>query len=151
MLDSAAHRFDISATPASDLQETLTILVVSGNLERRREVSNILEALCVDVIPCSTLGQAAQLLALQRPHLIFCDEQLPDGGYADVLELKLSGNHLPPIVVLTRNWEWEFYINATQRGAFDVIRSPWCPTDIELSFIRGIREEKQHRIAATAR
>jgi DNA-binding NtrC family response regulator len=151
MLESATHRFETSTTPASDLQETLTILVVSGNLERRREVSKILEALCVEVIPCSTLAQATQLLAFQRPQLIFCEEQLPDGSYADVLEWKLPGNHLPPIVVLTRNGEWEFYINATQRGAFDVIRSPWCPTDIELSFIRGIREERHHRIAATAR
>jgi DNA-binding NtrC family response regulator len=122
-------------------------LVVSANLESRREVCKILEALCVQVIPCCSLAQAAQVLSLLRPNLVFCDEQLPDGSYADVLEWKHSASPLPPVVVLTRNGEWEFYINATQRGAFDVIRSPWCPTDIELSFIRGIREGK-YRVAA---
>jgi hypothetical protein len=34
-------------------------------------------------------------------------------------------------------------MDATRRGAFDVIRSPWCPTDIELSILRAAREEKQ--------
>jgi DNA-binding NtrC family response regulator len=148
--ESAAHRFEISTTYEPVLQEQLTILVVSAILESRRQVSNILEALSVQVIPCSTVAQTEQLLSHQRPSLIFCDERLPDGGYADVLELKLPGKLLPPIVVLTRNGEWELYMDATLRGAFDVIRSPWCPTDIELSLIRGVRETR-HKIAATMR
>jgi DNA-binding NtrC family response regulator len=146
MRENATHRFEISTTYESGLQDELTILVVSANLESRRTVSNILEALCVSVIPCSTLAQTEQVLLLQRPSLIFCDERLPDGGYADLLELKLPGGITPPIVVLTRNGEWELYMDATRRGAFDVIRSPWCPTDIELSFIRAVREER-HKIS----
>jgi DNA-binding NtrC family response regulator len=148
--EDAGHRFEISASYESGLQAQLTILVVSANLESRRAVSRILEALSVQVIPCSTLDQAKQVLSLQRPNLIFCDERLPDGDYADLLELKLPGRISPPIVVLTRNGEWELYMDATRRGAFDVIRSPWCPTDIELSVIRGVREEK-HEVAATIR
>ncbi len=146
MRENAAHRFEISTTYESGLQDELTILVVSANLESRRTVSNILEALSVNVIPCSTLAQTEQVLLLQSPSLIFCDERLPDGGYADLLELKLPGGITPPIVVLTRNGEWELYMDATRRGAFDVIRSPWCPTDIELSFIRAVREER-HKIS----
>jgi DNA-binding NtrC family response regulator len=125
-------------------------MVVSANLESRRAVSKILEALSVYVIPCSTLAQTEEVLSLQRPNLIFCDERLPDGGYENLLALKFSGDIPPPIVVLTRNGEWELYRDATRRGAFDVIRSPWCPTDIELSVIRGVREEK-YKVAATIR
>jgi DNA-binding NtrC family response regulator len=146
MRENVAHRFEISTTYESGLQDELTILVVSANLESRRTVSNILEAISVNVVPCSTLAQTEQVLLLQRPSLIFCDERLPDGGYADLLEMKLPGRTQPPIVVLTRNGEWELYMDATRRGAFDVIRSPWCPTDIELSFIRAVREER-HKIA----
>jgi DNA-binding NtrC family response regulator len=149
MGQNADHGFEISTT-RSGLHEQPTILVVSANLESRREVSRILEALSVQVIPCSTLAQAEQVLSLQYPNLIFCDERLPDGGYTDLLELKLVSRILPPIVVLTRNGEWELYMDATRRGAFDVIRGPWCPTDIELSVIRGVREEK-HKIATAIR
>jgi DNA-binding NtrC family response regulator len=146
---NADHGFEISTTK-SELQGQPTILVVSANLESRREVSKTLEALSVHVITCSTLAQAEQVLSLQRPNLIFCDERLPDGGYADLLDLKPASRISPPIVVLTRNGEWDLYMDATRRGAFDVIRSPWCPTDIELSVIRGVREEK-HKIAAAIR
>jgi DNA-binding NtrC family response regulator len=150
MLEGTAHRFEISTTYEFGLQDQLTVLVVSANLESRRAVSRVLEALFVQVIPCSTLAQIEQVLSLQRPNLIFCDERLPDGDYADLLALKLPGRIPPPIVVLTRNGEWELYMDATRRGAFDVIRSPWRPTDIELSLIRGVRKEK-YKIAATAR
>jgi DNA-binding NtrC family response regulator len=146
----AGHRFEISTHFESELQDQLTILVVSANLESRRAVSKTLEALSVYVIACSTLAQTKQVLSLQHPNLVFCDERLPDGGYADLLELKLPGHIPPPIVVLTRNGEWELYMDATRRGAFDVIRSPWCPTDVELSFIRGVREG-MHKKAATIR
>lgn len=142
MRESAAHRSEISTTYESELQNQLTIVVVSANLESRRAVTKVLEALSVHVIPCSTLAQTEQVLSFQRPNLIFCDEQLPDGGYADLLELKIVGRIPPPVVVLTRNGEWGLYMDATQRGAFDVIRCPWCPTDIELSLIRGVREER---------
>jgi DNA-binding NtrC family response regulator len=149
MRENANHGFEV-ATTKSGLEEQPTILVVSANLESRREVSKILESLSAHVIPCSTLAQAEQELSLQRPNLTFCDERLPDGGYADLLHLKPANRISPPIVVLTRNGEWELYMDATRRGAFDVIRSPWCPTDIELSVIRGVREEK-HKIAAAIR
>jgi DNA-binding NtrC family response regulator len=82
--------------------------------------------------------------------MIFSDERLPDGDYVDLMEWRLPGRMPPPIVVLARSGEWELYVDATRRGAFDVIRSPWCPTDIELSLIRGVREGK-HKIAATIR
>lgn len=138
----AGHNPERSTPYETRMQDELTVLVVSADLESRRSVTKTLEALSVHVIPCSTLNQAEQVLSLQRPHLIFCNERLPDGGYADLLELKDPDRIPPPIIVLTRNGEWELYMDATRRGAFDVIRSPWCPTDIELSLIRGAREER---------
>lgn len=142
MLTSAGHNPERSTPYETGIHDALTVLVVSADLEGRRSVTRTLEALSVQVIPCSTLSQAEQVLSLQRPHLIFCDERLPDGGYADLLDLKDPGRIPPPIVVLARNGEWELYMDATRRGAFDVIRSPWCPTDIELSLIRGARQER---------
>jgi DNA-binding NtrC family response regulator len=138
----ADHNPERSTPYETRMQDELTVLVISADLASRRSVTKTLEALSVHVIPCSTLNQAEQVLSLQRPHLIFCDERLPDGGYADLLELKDPDRMQPPIIVLTRNGEWELYMDATRRGAFDVIRSPWCPTDIELSLIRGAREER---------
>jgi DNA-binding NtrC family response regulator len=142
MQSCTGHNPERSTPYETGMQDAPTVLVVSADLESRRSVTKTLEALSVYVISCSTLNQAEQVLSLQSPRLIFCDERLPDGGYADLLELKEPSKIPPPIVVLTRNGEWELYMDATRRGAFDVIRSPWCPTDIELSLIRGVREER---------
>jgi len=128
----------------SDVQTAFTVLLISASFETRRIISKVLEALSVQVVSGSTLLQARQALSVQRPNLIFCDERLADGSYADVLTMDYDGRIPPPLVVLTRTGEWEFYMDATRRGAFDVIRSPWCPTDIELSLIRAAREEKQN-------
>jgi DNA-binding NtrC family response regulator len=138
----AGHKSQRSTPYETRIEDALTVLVVSADLESRRSVCKILEALYVHVIACSTLGQARQVLSLQRPNLIFCDERLPDGGYVDLLGSKDPDRIPPPTVVLTRDGDWGLYMDATRRGAFDVIRSPWCPTDIELSLIRGAREER---------
>ena len=138
---SSGHSFD-QATIYDRQTREFRVLLVSANLESRRAVSRILEELGVIVIPCSSLEQAEQALSLQRPHLVFCEERLPDGDYSNLLEMKSPEGTQPLVVVLTRNGEWELYMDATRRGAFDVIRSPWCPTDIELSVIRAAREKK---------
>lgn len=135
--------FEAPAPYRTELQPEFQVLLISGNLETRRAISKVLEALFIQVVSCSMLSHAREALSLQRPNLIFCDERLSDGGYEDFLDLDYEGRVAPPVVVLTRTGEWELYMEATRRGAFDVIRSPWCPTDIELSIIRAAREEKQ--------
>ena len=124
--------------------DKLTVLLISADLEGRRSVNRILESLSVNTVACSLLSEAQQALSVQRPHLIFCDERLPDGSYIDLLEWKWLDQVSPPIVVLTRTGEWELYMDATRKGAFDVIRSPWHPTDIELSLLRAARAEKHN-------
>jgi DNA-binding NtrC family response regulator len=136
--------FESSTRYQTGVQVEFKVLLISPNLESRRTISKVIEELAIQVISCSTLSQARQALELQRPNLIFCDERLPDGGYVDLLDLDYQDRIHPPVVVLTRTGEWDLYMEATRRGAFDVIRSPWCPTDIKLSLIRAAREEKQN-------
>jgi two-component system NtrC family response regulator len=134
--------FDRSAVCEMGMQDEFKVLVVSDNLEHRRPMNKILEALSIDFTCCSNLGQTEEVLTLQRPNLIFCEERLPDGGYADLLDRSAS---IPgEIVVLTRTGDWDLYVEATRRGAFDVIRSPWCSTDIELIVIRAVREHRHN-------
>jgi DNA-binding NtrC family response regulator len=142
MPTSVGRIFDQVTPRETGMQEEFKVLIVSDNLEHRRPINRILEALSIDVTCCSTVAQTEQVLALQRPKLIFCEERLPDGGYADILNrsARISGE----TVVLTRTGDWDLYIEATRRGAFDVIRSPWCSTDIELIVIRASREQKQY-------
>jgi DNA-binding NtrC family response regulator len=145
------HVFEKPLTHQSGMQDEVSILVVSADLESRRTVNKIIEELSMQIISCSTLKQAEQVLSFGRPNLIFCDERLPDGSYLDLLQPQHSGRVAPPVVVLTRTGEWDLYVDATRRGAFDVLRSPWCPTDFELCVIRAVREEKYNISKTTTR
>jgi DNA-binding NtrC family response regulator len=138
-----SYAFENPLTHPATTLDHFTALVVSADLESRRAVTKILDALSIQTTSCSTLAQAQEALSRQPLNLIFCDERLPDGAYTDLLEVNHTRTIAPPLVVLTRTGEWELYMDATRHGAFDVIRSPWCPTNIELSVIRALKEEKQ--------
>jgi DNA-binding NtrC family response regulator len=132
----------------SGLKTGFEALVVSANLEHRQTIIRNLESLSIGVVSCSTLSQAEEALSKLPPELIFCDEELPDGAYSDLLKEKASGRKTPHVIVMTRTGEWDLYMEATRRGAFDVIRSPWHPTDIEMTVIRAAHETDQRAFAA---
>ena len=118
-------------------------LLVSPHMEVRRPLLRTLEALSVDVIVCSTRAQAEEVLSRQAVEIVFCDEHLPDGSYCDLIHSSGLDHGIPCVVVTTRNGEWELYFEATGKGAFDVIRSPWYATDVELAVIRALRGQDQ--------
>jgi DNA-binding NtrC family response regulator len=107
-------------------------------MEVRRSLLRTLEALSTDVVVCVTRAQAEEVLSTQTVEIVFCDEHLPDGSYCDLIR---CGHRIPRVVVTTRTGEWELYFEAVTKGAFDVIRSPWYATDVELAVIRALREE----------
>jgi DNA-binding NtrC family response regulator len=122
------------------LQRTRALLV-SPDMEVRRPLLRTLEALSADVIVCSTRAQAEEVLSTQTVEIVFCDEHLPDGSYCDLIHSFDSDRRIPRVVVTTRTGEWELYFQATTKGAFDVIRSPWYATDVEMAVIRALREQ----------
>jgi len=122
-------------------QEQARVLVLSPHFEVRQRLHRTLEALPADVIACSTLAQAVEVLSRQSVDLVFCDEHLTEGSYGDLIDSNYSGRKFPRVVVVTGTGEWELYFDAVGDGAFDVVRSPWHATDVEMIVIRAMREE----------
>lgn len=116
-------------------------LLVTPDMEVRRPLLRSLETLSADVIVCSTRAQGEEVLSTQTIEIVFCDEHLPDGSYCDLIRSFDSDHRIPRVVVTTRTGEWELYFEATTKGAFDVIRSPWYRTDVEMAVSRARREQ----------
>jgi DNA-binding NtrC family response regulator len=133
-------------TTTSDGQQHRVILLVSGRLDHRRNLQRVFEGLNLDVLVCSNLAQAREVLSHRTPALVFCDECLPDGTYRDFLALRKTGLRIPQVVVTIVNGEWEHYLEVIRRGGFDAIRCPFTPTDVELALIHAMRAE-EHRAA----
>ena len=126
------------------------VLIVSPNMEVRRSLLRTLEALSTDVVVCVTRAQAEEVLSTQTVEIVFCDEHLPDGSYCDLIRPSHCDHRIPRVVVTTRTGEWELYFEAVTKGAFDVIRSPWYATDVELAVIRALREDQPAASRAVA-
>jgi DNA-binding NtrC family response regulator len=125
------------------LQRQIRVLIVSPLVEVRRPLLQALEKLSTDVLVCSTLAQAEEVLLRKAVEVVFCDEHLADGSYQDLIHAEHFDHRVPRVVVTTLTGDWELYFLAVARGAFDVIRSPWHATDVEMVVIRALRDKQQ--------
>jgi DNA-binding NtrC family response regulator len=125
------------------MQGQWDVLVASSDIEHRRLLVKILDALNLNVISCGALREAADVLSRQGVDLVFCDEQLPDGSYRDLLAPRRSVRRTPRLVVTIRTGEWEEYLEAMRLGAFDAVRRPLHPTDIEMVVLRAMHGEER--------
>ena len=132
------------------MPQQFEILIVSPSMEDRKVLMHVLHNLSTNVISCSTLREAEEVLCHQPIDLVFCDQHLPDGTYHHVLALRRVEGKMPRLVVTTRVGGWEEYAEATRLGAFDVIPCPLRPPDIELAVFRAMHVEEQKAAHATA-
>ena len=118
------------------------ILVASSDLESRRNLMQTLARLGLDPIGVCNLAECVETLGKERVGLIFCDRQLADGTYRELLEkTKLCADKVR-VVVTSRHPDWDEYLEAMRFGAFDVIALPCRPTDVEWMVIQAKRDER---------
>ena len=132
------------------MPEEFSVLIVSTSMEDQKTLMQVLNNLSTNVIWCSTLRQAEEVLSEQTIGLVLCDQRLPDGTYRDLLAPQQVGPKIPRVVVTTRVGGWEDYTEATELGAFDVIPCPLHPTNVEFVVIRAMRNEEAKAAYATA-
>jgi DNA-binding NtrC family response regulator len=130
MLVFATHSPQLNAGSwKHTMHEPIQILIISSELGNQRALVDILHREYWDSICASTVNECQEVLARRNISLVFCDRQLPDGIYRDVLRMIRSLNIDLPLVVTSRLADWNEYFEALQDGAIDVIASPCQPTD----------------------
>jgi DNA-binding NtrC family response regulator len=127
------------------------VLVVSSDAVLRDNLANILAALGIDAVSASTLHECGETLAQRRVALIFCDRDLADGNYQQLLKIRTASGAKPRVVVTSRTADWGEFKEAMRHGAFDVIRVPCRRTDVEWMVIQAKRAERQTHAFATVR
>ena len=117
------------------------VLVVCAEMKSRNALIRMLEGMSVGVFSCSTVNQAMEVLSSQKIELVFCDENLSDGSFRDLLRANQVYVGRPHIAVIAQFGKWADYMEALQLGDFEVISSALYPTDVELAVIRAMRGE----------
>lgn len=98
------------------------VLVICGNEECGHTVAQIIRKRGIETVCCLRLSDALALLLDQSFSAVFCSDILPDGNFRNVI--RSAGP--APVVVFSRVAEWDRYLDAVHRGAFDYTR---CPPD----------------------
>ena len=107
------------------------VVVVTANSDNRRAVARALATLDVDAICIPTVEQYREI-AGDGANLVFCDRELPDGDFRDVLAATARcAKKAPKVVMMARYLNLDSYDQAKRAGIFEAIPTPCRPTDIE--------------------
>jgi len=125
------------------MQYQLDALVVSERMEHVKSLVRILDGLMINVYVACSVKQAQEVLCRQPLALVFCDERVPGGSYRELLQTGDPRRKASRFVVMLQTGEWDEYLEAMRLGAFEVIRCPVQPTDVEMTLIHATRDQAQ--------
>ena len=117
----------------------LPILIVSCRPENRKMLLRVFDDLPIDSYSASSIHQAKEALRARSFSVVFCEERLTDGAYADLLKELKKTQPSTRLVVMLCTGEWEEYLEALRLGAEEVLRCPLQPTDVDLALIHAMR------------
>jgi ActR/RegA family two-component response regulator len=131
-------------SPNTDLREVpWTIVIVSSDTSHVGTLTEVLKRQEMKAIHASTLSQYRDVLSEQLVGLVFCDPNLKDGDYRDVIQASRSMGSEARVVVTFRLSCGPSFIEAMREGAFDVIAKPCRPKDVEWMVIQAKRESRR--------
>jgi DNA-binding NtrC family response regulator len=128
------------------------IVIASSDAEMRGRVIQILDRLGLGYIVATSVGQCLAMLEREHVGLIFCDRNLSDGSYLEILGPTNSDSaRRIRVVLMSSLMEPNEYHVARRSGLFELISVPCRPTDVEWMIIRAKREELSRTVAHAAR
>lgn len=108
----------------SGLQESLNRIGISADLARTCEHARTL------------LEQA------NPPELVFSDSNLPDGSWAGVIGMTTSSTDPVPIIVISKDRDYQTCMDAMDAGAADCIGPPFLAADVAWVVRNTLNREK---------
>jgi DNA-binding NtrC family response regulator len=112
------------------------VLIVSTRPEHLKTLMRVLAASSGRVVVASSSRLAKDALSRQSFGIVFCDESLSDGSYRDLLSAHDKSSDLKLVLLLPLG-DWPEYLEAMQLGAFEVLRSPLQPVEVENVLLRA--------------
>ena len=125
------------------------ILFIDDNQSSRELFLQSINANSFDANVASSVIQAEKAIGEQMPDVVITDLRMPD---IDGLEgMKRIHNIAPdvPVIVITGFGTVETAVEAMKLGAFDYLRKPFKPSEIELVIIRALKH--RHLLQENAR
>ncbi len=134
------------------MESKMQVMIGSPDLAIWERFSNLLESKDLSLVSFQSIEQACEALEQDNVLLIFCENQLADGTYEDLLAAAKNVKSQARIVVTgldSDQFDSLGYCRARELGAFDVLRKSYGIKDLEWVVICAIRDEEGVRTAPT--
>jgi DNA-binding NtrC family response regulator len=112
-------------------------LVASSDVERRATLAKILEECNLEAVLASSVEEVRIALTKGSVHLLFCEDNLPEGDFREVLRVAKAIRPEAQVVVASLLGGWGMYLEAMQLGAFDFIAPPYRDAAVR-SIVNGV-------------
>jgi DNA-binding NtrC family response regulator len=106
-------------------------MVVSHDLGTQQAVAGALRKCGCAPIVTSTLHEAITILKRHSASLVFCSDDLPEGGVENFIRQASRPPNGIAVVVVSRHDDWKRYVEFLQTGAFDYVLVPPNGDEIE--------------------
>lgn len=119
------------------------VLIASSNLEMHKRLTLIFTPWHLDLLSCSSLKAAWDVLIQRTVFLAFCEDRLSDGNYHELLAPAKDAAAISRLVVVFRtptNYEMRATA-AIERGAYATLGPFSDDTEVESVLIRAIRDD----------
>ncbi len=107
------------------------ILVALSDLAGQKSLAGALGTTGLDAVFTSTLREAREVLGKEQVAVVFCQVELEDGSFRDILDSGETSRHRVPVVVCSSFYDKDVYIDAMCRGAFDFIAYPYAKKEVD--------------------
>jgi DNA-binding NtrC family response regulator len=113
------------------MKEEISALLLHQSTDAQRVLRQSLEGRSIKVDWRTTCGEALPLLReADPPHLVFTEALLPDGNWADVVQLALGALKPVKVIVVSRLVDLKLYADTMVGGAFDFIVPPMASDEL---------------------
>ncbi len=133
------------------MRSKMQVMVGAMDLAIWGQVTNVLESKGLGLTRFRSVKEACRALSRDNVLVVFCENQLVDGTYEDLLTAAKQVRARTRIVVTSsksKSSDSTTYVRAKELGAFDVLRESYGPKDVEWVVICAIRDEEAVRAAA---
>lgn len=120
------------------------VMVVSSDLENRRNIARLLMDQGFEPASAASVNECREILEQHEIRVIFCDRDLHDGDYRDVLASAIYAPHKNKayVVLMSALMRPEDYQEARRSGIFHVVGLPCRSTNLEWAIILAKRDER---------
>ncbi|MGH9502849.1 MAG: hypothetical protein ACRD20_08365 [Terriglobales bacterium] len=124
--------------------------MAASGTETQTALAGILAQCGLESIAASNFSEVRAMFGTQPPpQLVFCEDDLPPGGFREVLRLARVTGSGALVVVTSLLGELDNYLEAMELGAFDFIAPPYRRIEVESIIKNGCENYFSRNVEGT--